>query len=124
MDWILIGLGAGAGSVIRYEISRRMGNRMSPQNSSNKTAATFAVNLTGAFLLGIFVALSINGLWWSLFTDGFLGGFTTFSTFMVEGVILIRGNQRMNALVYFLATMIFGIAAFLLGSVIIGWISA
>lgn len=124
MDWIMIGLGAGAGSVFRYEIGRRIGILKSPQNSRNKTTATFVVNMTGAFLLGFFVTLSINGLWWSLLAEGFLGGFTTFSTFMVEGVILIRGNQKMNALVYFLATMVFGIAAFLLGSVIIGWISA
>lgn len=120
MDWIIIGLGAGAGSVLRYEIGRQM----SLGNSNLKTLGTFAVNLTGAFLLGIVVAVSMEGLWWSLLADGFLGGFTTFSTFMVEGVILIRGNQKMNVFVYFTATIVFGITAFLLGSIFAGWISA
>lgn len=119
MDWIFIGLGAGVGSVFRYEIGRRM----SLKNSSLKTMATFAVNLTGAFLLGIVVALPINDLWWSLLADGFLGGFTTFSTFMVEGVQLIRGNQKMNAVVYFVATVILGILVFILGNNIVFWIS-
>jgi len=119
MDWIMIGLGAGAGSVLRFEISRRMSLR----NSNLKIAGTFAVNLSGAFLLGIVVALSVEGIWWSMLADGFLGGFTTFSTFMVEGVLLIKGNQRMNALVYFAATVGLGFGAFLLGSNLVGWFS-
>jgi len=122
MDWILVGLGAGAGSVLRYEISRQMGRYMSLQHHSLKTFGTFAVNLSGAFLLGIVVAYSNEGICWSLLADGFLGGFTTFSTFMVEGVILIRGNQKMNAMVYFIATVFLGIVAFFLGNILTGWI--
>jgi len=122
MDWILIGLGAGAGSVLRYEISRQMGRHMSLQHRSLITIGTFAVNLSGAFLLGIVVAYSNEGLSWSLLADGFLGGFTTFSTFMVEGVILIKGNQKMNAMVYFIATIFLGIVAFFLGNLLAGWI--
>ena len=120
MDWILIGLGAGVGSVLRYEIGRRM----SLKNNKLTFWGTFAINLTGAFFLGIVVELSIDGLWWSLLADGFLGGFTTFSTFMVEGVHLIRGNQKANAMVYFTATVVLGIGAFLLGNTMILWIYA
>lgn len=123
MDWILVGLGAGAGSVLRYEISRQMGRRLSLQHRSLKTFGTFTVNLTGAFLLGIVVAFSTEGFWWSLLADGFLGGFTTFSTLMVEGVLLIRGNQKINALVYFAMTLVLGIVAFLLGNISAEWIS-
>jgi fluoride exporter len=121
MDWILIGLGAGAGSVLRFEIGRLMGRRTPAQHSSAKTLGTFAVNLTGAFLMGIVVAVSIDDLWWSLLADGFLGGFTTFSTFMVEGVLLVRGNQKMNAFIYFAATVALGIVFFLMGSIVAGW---
>jgi fluoride exporter len=120
VDWILIGLGAGVGSVFRYEISRRM----SLKNNSRKTLGTFAVNLTGAFLLGVVVALSLDSLWWSLLADGFLGGFTTFSTLMAEGVQLIRGNKKINALVYFATTVVLGIGAFLLGNTMTLWIYA
>lgn len=119
MDWILICLGAGIGSVLRYEIGRRLSLR----NSASKTFATFTVNLSGAFLLGVVVALSTSGLWWSLLADGFLGGFTTFSTLMVEGVLLIRGNQKANAMVYFTVTLALGIVAFLLGNALAGGIS-
>lgn len=121
MDWILIGIGAGAGSVLRFEIGRLMGSRTAAHHSSVKTLGTFAVNLTGAFLMGIVVAVSIDDLWWSLLADGFLGGFTTFSTFMVEGVLLVRGNQKMNAFIYFASTVALGIVFFLMGSIVAGW---
>lgn len=120
MEWILIGLGAGIGSVLRYEIGRRM----SKQKSNLKIVGTFAVNVSGAFLLGVVVALSVEGLWWSMLADGFLGGFTTFSTFMVEGVLLVRGNRTLNTLVYFTATIVLGIVAFLLGNNLVEWFSA
>lgn len=118
MDWILIGLGAGAGSVLRYELGRRM-----TLNRSNfKMLATFGINLSGATLLGMVVSLSLNNLWWCLLADGFLGGFTTFSTFMVEGVMLIRCDQKTNALVYFVATVILGIVGFFFGGTVGGLI--
>ena len=120
MDWIMVGLGAGAGSVLRYEIGRRM----LLEDSNLKTLGTFSVNLSGAFLLGFVLTFSLNDFWWSLLADGFLGGFTTFSTLMVEGVLLVRGNQKMNALFYFIATVVLGIVVFLLGVIAAGWISA
>lgn len=122
MDWIMIGIGAGAGSVLRYEISRQMGRRTPEHHGSVNTFGTFTVNLSGAFLLGIVVAVSIDDLWWSLLADGVLGGFTTFSTFMVEGVLLVRGNQKMNAFIYFASSVVLGIVFFLMGSMVAGWI--
>lgn len=112
MDWILIGLGAGLGSVLRFEIGRRMARR----HMKLKIFATFTVNLSGAFLLGLLVGLSLEGLWWNLLADGVLGGFTTFSTFMVEGVQLINNNRVANALLYFSSTVVFGILAFSIGT--------
>lgn len=114
MDWILIGLGAGLGSVARYEIGRRMAGT---QNAL-KIPGTFVVNISGAFLLGIVAAMPAQGLWWSLLADGFLGGFTTFSTLMVESVVLIRGNRFGSALAYLAATLVLGMVAFLAGGAI------
>jgi len=111
MDWILIGVGAGVGSVSRYEI----GHRLASQKTGSKIAGTFAVNFLGAFLLGVMVGMNLDGLWWNLIADGFLGGFTTFSTFMVEGVYLIHSNQKLNALVYIVGTSLLGILSFFLG---------
>jgi fluoride exporter len=114
MEWILIGIGAGLGSVSRYEI----GHRLASKRTGSKIAGTFAVNISGAFLLGVMVGLNLHGLWWSLIADGFLGGFTTFSTFMVEGIFLIHGNQKLNALVYIAGTAALGILSFFGGEMI------
>ncbi len=111
MDWILIALGAGLGSVLRFEIGRRIARRQ----TKLKIASTFGVNVSGAFLLGLVVGLSVDGLWWSLLADGLLGGFTTFSTFMVEGVQLIKNNRLANVLLYFASTVALGILAFSIG---------
>ena len=115
MEWLLIGLGAGIGSVLRYEI----GCRMASHGGKYKIPGTFVVNIAGAFLLGIAVCLSVHGLWWNFLADGFLGGFTTFSTFMVEGVQLVKDNRKINALLYFVSTMALGILAFLLGGMVV-----
>lgn len=46
---------------------------------------------------------------------GFLGAFTTFSTFMYEGVNLIKNNKYLNAVIYIAATIIIGSIGFGLG---------
>jgi CrcB protein len=115
MDWMLIGLGAGLGSVLRYEIARRM----SSHTGKLLIPGTFVVNITGAFLLGIAVGISVHGLWWNFLADGFLGGFTTFSTLVVEGVHFVKDKRKVNALLYFSSTAVLGVSAFLLGGMVV-----
>lgn len=88
--------------------------------------ATLLVNVAGALLLGLLIeALARAGddsgprrrLRLVLGT-GFLGGFTTYSTFVVETDLLVRSGQSATALVYVAATVAGGLAATTLGIVL------
>jgi CrcB protein len=77
---------------------------------------TVGINVVGSFLLGLLVAEHWFG------RDlregigvGFLGGFTTFSTFSVQAVLEVEGGRAELALVYVLASVLGGIAAAVAG---------
>lgn len=111
MDYVLVGIGGILGSLTRYSLGKtffKNFKRFFP-------LATFTINITGAFLLGMVSALNISGNNKLLIADGFLGAYTTFSTFMYEGFILFKQNRTLNALIYISGSMVTGILCFLLG---------
>lgn len=107
MTWLLVVLGGGVGALLRAEISARVAG---PGRSGR--AATTEVNVIGAFLLGLLIAtgdghdLAVRAL-----GTGFLGGFTTFSTWMVESL----GDLRETWLRSVAAPLVAGLAAVSLG---------
>ncbi|WP_373735631.1 fluoride efflux transporter CrcB, partial [Bacteroides heparinolyticus] len=88
---IYIFLGGGTGSVLRYSIQLALHERIVPYSFP---WATFAVNVLGSFLIGLFYTLSsrfnLSAETRILLTTGLCGGFTTFSTFTHDGLVLIR----------------------------------
>lgn len=89
-----IGLGGFIGSVCRY-YTAVLATRFLPLNFPY---GTFAANIIGCLLIGIFYGLSARFGWfnprWMLFlTTGFCGGYTTFSTFMYDNVKLLQSGQ-------------------------------
>ncbi len=84
MPWILVAVGGAVGAVARYGIDRAVVAAIGPT-----VLGIFFVNITGSFLLGVFVA-SGGGGWSSssrlLVAVGFLGSYTTFSTLTVAGI--------------------------------------
>ncbi len=84
-------IGGAFGAVCRYAISIQMKRLI----SSRFPFATFLINLLGSFLLGLLLVSQTGSLIRLLLGTGFLGGFTTFSTFQVENMLLYRqGNYR------------------------------
>ncbi len=84
---------------------------------------TMGVNLLGCFLLGVIIALvEERGLLGpearSLLAVGFLGAMTTFSTFVYESYGLLRDGASLLCLGYVAASLLGGLAAFLLGRVL------
>jgi CrcB protein len=76
---------------------------------------TLVVNLTGSFLIGVFTDLFDNALipspWRSLVTIGFIGGYTTFSTYTLETLNLLRDGELRLAGLNFLGNNALGLVA-------------
>lgn len=97
---LIIFLGGGLGSVVRY-----LAYLFMPTSAGQFPLSTFIVNVIGSFLIGFFFAkeglLSQNSNALFLFlATGFCGGFTTFSTFSKESVILLQNQQWTTFLAY------------------------
>jgi CrcB protein len=116
MSYLLVGVGGAIGSIARY----RLGKFISERLDKFFPIATFIINITGAILLGIVSNLGVSSSIYLLLADGFLGAYTTFSTFMYEGVSLFQDRRELNALVYILGTVLLGILGFTLGYYLTG----
>ncbi len=115
MELLLIGIGGALGSLARYALGVFIAHRQ----RGPFPVGTFLINISGAFLLGVVSSLHIGQNLYLLLGEGFLGAYTTFSTFMYEGVTLLKGRHRLNALVYILSSIILGIIGYATGVFII-----
>ena len=112
MEIVLIGIGGAAGSVARYSIGRWIARR----GAGGFPWGTFFVNLTGAILLGLVTGLGPGANLAFFLTEGFLGAYTTFSTFMYEGFEMFHDNEKKNATVYILFSLAVGITGYFVGT--------
>ena len=81
---------------------------------------TLLVNISGSFVVGFVAALaaektSIDPLWRLLIVTGFVGAYTTFSTFELETHGLARSGAVLPAIVYVVASVVAGFVAVHLG---------
>lgn len=117
MNILLVGIGGFIGSVTRYLAS---GYVQQASKSIDFPYGTLAVNLIGCFIIGFLSQLAesrgafTNESRLFIFT-GFLGGFTTFSSFGNETLNLARDSQMMNALANIGANVVIGLFAVWLG---------
>jgi len=116
----LAGLGGFLGSAGRY-LSQQYILNLLPWTFP---AGTFIVNIAGCFLIGIFYGLAANekiaSMEWRLFfTSGFCGGFTTFSAFSYENILLIQEGNIKYAIWYSALSLLVGFSATILGLYII-----
>ncbi|MEM8960995.1 MAG: fluoride efflux transporter CrcB [Acidobacteriota bacterium] len=130
-DWlpraIAVASGGALGALCRWGLSMWLLRVTFP---SPFPWPTFLINVTGAFALGVMTgAVTLGG--WALapitrllFAVGFLGAFTTFSTFAWEIVALGRADEPRLALLYVTASLLVGVIACWVGFVIGGrtWI--
>ncbi|KYG91963.1 camphor resistance protein CrcB [[Bacillus] sp. KCTC 13219] len=111
---IYVAIGGFFGAISRFAIS----NWVKQHVHTYFSLATFCINLLGSFLLGVCIVLSPNSSWQLLFGTGFLGAFTTFSTFSVESVKLYENKGLLAAVLYMSASCLLGILLAFAG----GWL--
>ena len=114
-DIFLVGIGSGIGGICRYLISVLMGYA-----HNGFPWGTFVANISGCLLIGILWGVTsryhnISQAFTLLLMVGFCGGFTTFSTFMNENLLLGREGSMLSAILYTLASLALGLIAVLLG---------
>ena len=109
---LFIGFGGAAGAILRALVSTWLNPK------SGFPFGTLSVNIIGAFLLGFLTAYTttrIDPAWRPIIGTGFLGGLTTFSTFSIETVQLLQGDQWKTGIIYLLTQMILGLSMGALG---------
>ncbi len=111
LDVIFVGIGGFFGGLLRFQLGKILGNN----KSAKFPTATLLINVSGAILLGVVSGMHVERNVYLLLGDGFLGAYTTFSTFMYEGVHLIQNNQRINALTYIAGSFVLGLIGFAIG---------
>ena len=109
MSFIVITLAGAVGAILRYLIAG-WAQRIS---RSGSPVGTLLVNLVGAFLLGLMAGTGASDTALGQAVFGLLGGFTTFSTWMIETLRL--GPQSRAAFANLTLTLVFGIALATLG---------
>jgi fluoride exporter len=115
---VAIAIGGALGTLARYGVSRLI-------HVAKDTFpwATFVTNLSGAFVLGLFLTLVIERFpptrrLRAFFAIGLLGSFTTFSTMAVETVTLVRDHRAALGLGYLCVSVAAGLACCYVGIVL------
>ena len=115
-----VALGGGIGALLRYQLGRAMTAWMGPAMVSLFPWATLAANTLGSVLLGLLAGwLARHGPGGDqlrlLLGVGLLGGFTTFSAFSLEMVLMIQRGQFSFAALYLILSVGLGISGLLFG---------
>ncbi len=122
--WLSVAAGGALGALGRYLVA----GWVQQWSGAGFPWGTVAVNLAGSFALGFVVQASLLGGWSGelrLFVAvGFLGAFTTFSTFAYEALELLRSGQNLEALLYVALNLGLGLLLVGLGMAAVGALRA
>lgn len=112
MEYIWVGIGGFVGANLRYILGSVIANRL----GSTFPAGTMVINITGALLIGVLLTILTDRviadpLWRQLIVIGFLGGFTTFSSYTFEAATLVLDGRWVAALFYVIGSNAIGLLA-------------
>jgi CrcB protein len=114
---LAVGLGAFIGANLRFVVT----NWTAEQWGAEFPYGTFVINLSGAFVIGVFLGVlssrtEVNPLWRLFFATGFLGGYTTFSSYAWEALALAEEGAWARTALYVGGSNILGFLGVWLGS--------
>ncbi len=116
--WIAVAVGGAVGSMARHAVNHVVHVRWL---TTRFPVGTVVVNVAGCFVIGLLTGLIASNklefrFYWREFVFvGVLGGFTTFSTFGLDTVMLVQTHSTQAALMNVTASMIGGLAAVWIG---------
>jgi CrcB protein len=113
-DLLAVFVAGGAGSTARYLVGLGAARAF----GTSFPIGTLIVNVVGSFAMGVVVSLAARGLpeaWRLTLAVGFLGGFTTYSSFNQELLNQVRDASVRQASVYLMATLVLCIVSGVLG---------
>jgi CrcB protein len=119
----LVASGGAIGSVTRYLVGGWFARRF----GSAFPYGTYVINVTASFIIGFFLALAQMragiGPNWRLFVAvGFVGGYSTFSTFEYESVRLLQDGEMLYGMLYLIGSVVTGVASAVAGIALGRWI--
>ncbi|WP_055435870.1 fluoride efflux transporter CrcB [Lacinutrix algicola] len=108
---LLVFVGGGFGSVLRYLLGKYLNN-----TENGIPYGTFAANILGSLLIGIILGLALKNNTLSqnhtlLLATGFCGGFTTFSSFAYENHVFLKAGDFTSFAIYTIASFVIGFLA-------------
>lgn len=112
---LLVFLGGGFGSVLRYIIGKYLNNA-----ENGIPYGTFLANILGSLLIGLILGFAAKNDTLSqnqtlLLATGFCGGFTTFSTFAYENHVFLKSGDFTSFAIYTIASFVIGFLAVFAG---------
>lgn len=123
VPFLLVAVGAALGANARYWVSARAADRF----GVDFPYGTLIINASGSFAIGFLLATltaqaGVDPEARLLVATGFLGGYTTFSTFAWETAALLRRGTLLPTLANWLGSACLGVAAAALGVALAGWL--
>jgi CrcB protein len=117
--FLAISLGGILGANARYLVALYIAERF----GAAFPYGTFVINVTGSLVIGFFLTLiterfTVDPLWRLFFATGFLGAYTTFSTYTYEAAQLIRTGEYGLGLLYLLGSVVVGMVGVFAGIIV------
>lgn len=119
INYLIIGIGGFLGAIARYAIGLWIGQKW----GRSFPFGTFFINVSGSFFIGLLMSLftekfMVNPQWRLSLAVGFLGAYTTFSTFEYETGSLLKDGEWLLALMNVVLSVVAGFVALKLGELI------
>ena len=119
VQYVAVAIGAMLGANLRFIL----GNWAAERLGVDFPYGTLIVNVSGAFAIGLLLAfmserVGIDPLWRLFFATGFLGGYTTFSSYAWEALTLTEQGAWLRAATYVIASNVIGFLGVWLGALL------
>jgi CrcB protein len=117
VEYVAVGFGAFLGANLRFIVGGWAVDRF----GLDFPIGTMIVNVSGAFAIGVILAFlgeraGLSPIWRLFFVTGFLGGYTTFSTYAWEFLSLVQTGNLLPSLVYLVGSNVIGFVGVWLGA--------